>query len=97
MPNMKLCVRVSTTTSSVSMAAVFPENFKESISMLDVKNITAQKNEARNELRHAEASASSSLLIQTLARKLYWLVHIHSAEKKIVVQSKINVEGQEEM
>ena len=52
MPNMTLCVRVSTTTSLVSMAAVFPENLKESGSRLDV--ITAQKKEPRKEFGHAK-------------------------------------------
>ena len=58
-----------------------------------LKKITAQKNEARKEFRRAKASASNSSLIQELARKFYQLVLLHSAEKKIVLQSKSRLEA----
>ena len=60
-----------------------------------LKKLTAEKNKARKQFRHAKTSANDSHRVKELAQKFYRLVRLHSAEKRIQLKSKCRSEVQE--
>ena len=58
-----------------------------------LKRLTSQKNTARKQLHQAKASSAEPSIIKELSCKLYKLVHLHSAEKKILLKSKCRFEA----
>ena len=55
--------------------------------------VSAEKNEARKQFRHAKTSANDSHRIKELAQKFYRLVCLHSAEKRMLLKSKCRSEA----